>query len=112
MAPFLLLSVLPALALAAIDRRAVVSQFNVVRSKLPEEITNQTTPLQVGNGDFAFNVDNTGMQTFIPFNTLSSWGWHNDSLPTNGEKLSDYHGVEVLTHGRNVSYDLEDPDLP
>ncbi|KAI5859357.1 Six-hairpin glycosidase-like protein [Durotheca rogersii] len=109
---FLLLSVLPALALAAIDRHAVVSRFNVVRSKLPEEITNQTTPLQVGNGDFAFNVDNTGMQTFIPFNTLSSWGWHNDSMPTNGEKLSDYHGVEVLTHGRNISYDLEDPNLP
>ncbi|KAI8960287.1 Six-hairpin glycosidase-like protein [Daldinia sp. FL1419] len=112
MTSLLLLSLLPTLALAAIDRRAVVSRFNVVRSTLPDVITNQTTPLQVGNGDFAFNVDNTGMQTFIPFNTLSSWGWHNDSLPANGEKLSDYHGVEVLTHGRNISYDLEDPDLP
>ncbi|KAL7627085.1 hypothetical protein AAE478_003861 [Parahypoxylon ruwenzoriense] len=108
----LLFFLLPVLALAVIDGRAVVSQFNVVRSKLPEEITNQTTPPQVGNGDFAFNVDNTGMQTFTPFNTLSSWGWHDDSLPTNGEKLSDYHGVKVLTHGRNISYDLEDPNLP
>lgn len=25
-------------------------------------IDNTTTPLQVGNGNFAFNVDNTGMQ--------------------------------------------------
>lgn len=28
------------------------------------------------------------------------------------EQLSDYHGVPQLTHGRNVSYDTPDPDLP
>jgi hypothetical protein len=36
-----------------------VSKFNIVRTNL---INNETTPLQVGNGNFAFNVDNTGMQ--------------------------------------------------
>lgn len=36
-----------------------MSRFSVVRTNL---INNETTPLQVGNGDFAFNVDNTGMQ--------------------------------------------------
>ncbi|KAJ0383686.1 hypothetical protein COL922a_009983 [Colletotrichum nupharicola] len=102
-------ALLPALALGSIDRQRIVSQFNVVRTSL---IDNETTPLQVGNGNFAFNVDNTGMQTFLPFNTLSSWAWHNDSLPTNGEKLSDYTGVPRLTHGRNVSYDVPDPNLP
>ncbi|KAK8043365.1 Six-hairpin glycosidase-like protein [Apiospora rasikravindrae] len=117
-------------ATAAIDREAIVSKFNVVRTSL---IDNKTTPLQVGNGDFAFNVDNTGMQvlsnglnrhacsicifltatqTFLPFNTLSTWAWHNDSLPTNGETVDDYTGVPMLTHGRNVSYDIPDPDLP
>ncbi|KAK6222011.1 hypothetical protein LQW54_001234 [Pestalotiopsis sp. IQ-011] len=101
--------VFPILASAMIDRQSVVSQFNVIRTSL---IDNETTPLQVGNGNFAFNVDNTGMQTFLPFNTLSSLAWHNDSLPTDGERLSDYHGVPMLTHGRNVSYDLPDPDLP
>ncbi|KAL2815205.1 Six-hairpin glycosidase-like protein [Aspergillus cavernicola] len=100
---------LPALALGHIDRERIVSKYNVVRTSL---INNETTPLQVGNGNFAFNVDNTGMQSFLPFNTLSSWAWHNDSLPTNGEQLSDYTGVEMLTHGRNVSYDIPDPDLP
>lgn len=30
----------------------------------------------------------------------------------NREKLSDYHGVAMLTHGRNVSYDIPDPTLP
>lgn len=28
------------------------------------------------------------------------------------ESLSDYHGVGMMTHGRNVSYDIPDPDLP
>ncbi|KPM36168.1 hypothetical protein AK830_g10392 [Neonectria ditissima] len=108
----LLLLVTPTFASADINRRAIVESFNVVRTKLPEVVNNETTPLQVGNGDFAFNVDNTGMQTLIPFNTLSSWGWHKDKLPENGEKLSDYQGVAVTTHGREVIYDLEDPDLP
>ncbi|KZL82448.1 six-hairpin glycosidase-like protein [Colletotrichum incanum] len=100
---FFYAALLPALA------QRVVSQFNVIRTSL---IDNNTTPLQVGNGNFAFNVDNTGMQTFLPFNTLSSWAWHNDSLPSNGEKLSDYTGVPRLTHGRNVSYDIPDSKLP
>ncbi|KAL6237948.1 hypothetical protein BDW75DRAFT_237822 [Aspergillus navahoensis] len=123
----LCLWILPATVAARIDRKSIVSKYNVVRTSL---IDNETTPLQVGNGDFAFGVDNTGMQvchsptiiplidsmiflkSFLPFNTLSSWGWHNDSLPTNGEQLDDYAGVPVLTHGRNVSYDIPDPDLP
>ncbi|TDZ16484.1 hypothetical protein Cob_v010587 [Colletotrichum orbiculare MAFF 240422] len=105
----LCVALLPALASSKIDRQRIVSQFNIVRTSL---IDNETTPLQVGNGNFAFNVDNTGMQTFLPFNTLSSWAWHNDSLPTNGEELGDYTGVPMPTHGRNVSYDVPDPKLP
>ncbi|KAI1501830.1 Six-hairpin glycosidase-like protein [Biscogniauxia marginata] len=87
----------------------IVSKYNVIRTNL---IDNDTTPLQVGNGNFAYNVDNTGMQTFLPFNTLSSWAWHNDSLPANGEEISDYHGVTMVTHGRNVTYDIPNPELP
>ncbi|KAH8158231.1 hypothetical protein CIB48_g10015 [Xylaria polymorpha] len=89
-------------------RQAIVSRYNIVRTAL---IDNNTTPLQVGNGNFAYNVDNTGMQSFLPFNTLSSWAWHNDSLPDK-EDVNDYHGVVTLTHGKNVSYDLPDPNLP
>lgn len=44
----------------------MVSKYSVVRSSL---IDNNTTPLQVGNGNFAFSVDNTGMQvSFQPEN--------------------------------------------
>ncbi|KAI0877090.1 Six-hairpin glycosidase-like protein [Hypoxylon argillaceum] len=104
-----LISLLMSIASGAINRQAIVSQYNVVRTAL---VDNNTTPLQVGNGNFAYNVDNTGMQTFLPFNTLSSWAWHNDSLPDNGEDINDYHGVSMLTHGRNVPYDIPDPSLP
>lgn len=37
--------------------------------------------MQISNGNFAFGADITGLQTLLPFNTLSSWGWHNSSLP-------------------------------
>lgn len=40
-------------------REKIVSRFNIIRTSL---IDNETTPLQVGNGNFAFNVDNTGLQ--------------------------------------------------
>ncbi|KAH9864321.1 hypothetical protein J1614_010255 [Plenodomus biglobosus] len=103
-----LLLLQPALAYGKIDRQRVVSQFNIIRTSL---INNETKPLQVGNGNFAFNVDNTGMQTFLPFNTLSSWAWHNDSLPANGELPSDYRGVMRETYGREVYYDIPDPKL-
>lgn len=60
-----------------IDRRKVVQQFNPHRNA-----SSTSTPLQVGNGNFAFGVDVTGLQTFQPYGALSTWGWHNFSLPT------------------------------
>ncbi|KAM0221110.1 hypothetical protein ACHAQD_005460 [Fusarium lateritium] len=42
---------------------------------------------------------------------MSRWAWHNDTEPQ-GEPIDAYTGVPKLTHGRNVSYDIPDPDLP
>jgi hypothetical protein len=61
---------------AVIDRERIVRTFNVRRNESSEE-----TPLQVGNGNFAFGADITGLQTFRPYGIMSSWGWHNASLP-------------------------------
>lgn len=74
-----------ALAKAAlpIQRQQVVQAFNVRRNA-----SSSTTPLQVGNGNFAFGVDVTGLQTFKPFATMSTWGWHNFSLPTTQNQTS------------------------
>ena len=59
-----------------INRRDVIEKFNPVR-----HASSNSTPMQVGNGNFAFGIDVTGLQTFLPYATLSSWGWHNFSLP-------------------------------
>src|SRR5690349_9641978 len=59
------------------QRRKVVQSFNVRRN-----LSSDSTPLQVGNGNFAFGADVTGLQTFKSFGTLSTWCWHNFSLPT------------------------------
>lgn len=59
-----------------IDRERIVRSFNPRRTASSDE-----TPLQVGNGNFAFGADITGLQTFRPFATMSTWGWHSFPLP-------------------------------
>ena len=70
---------------APIDRQALVTRHNVELHQF-----DASNPLSVGNGEFAFTVDATGLQTFpeafaktTPLGTLSDWGWH--TIPnTNG----------------------------
>ncbi|HLO97022.1 MAG TPA: hypothetical protein VK171_00390, partial [Fimbriimonas sp.] len=94
------------LAAEPIDRKALVTRHNVTLTKF-----NLTRPMQVGNGEFAFGMDATGLQTFAPFNTMSQWGWHSSPLPV-GKKLTDFQGQIVDTHGRPVWYPLMDPKNP
>lgn len=92
------------LALAGlIDRHAIVSRYNPTRNA-----SSSTTPMQVGNGNFAFGADVTGLQTFLPFAIMSSWGWKNDSLPEGRtwEDVEDYEGVRWDLHGRPVQYEF------
>ena len=61
-----------------IDRQALVHRNN------PHVVAfDPLSPLSVGNGEFAFTVDVTGLQTFpraydkgIPLGTQAQWGWH------------------------------------
>jgi len=88
----------------AIDRRSLVKRFNPTRNAF---LSNTSTPMQVGNGNFAFGADVTGLQTLQPFAIMSSWGWKNDSLPGKTMKdIEDYRGVGWLNHGRPVQYDF------
>jgi hypothetical protein len=88
-----------------IDRKMLVSRHN---PKIHE--FDPFAPLSVGNGDFAFTVDSTGLQTFpelyqdgMPIATMSNWGWHSYTTPDHllGRtiKLKDYD-----TFGRPVGY--------
>ncbi|KAK0706544.1 Six-hairpin glycosidase-like protein [Lasiosphaeria miniovina] len=93
-------------AVSVSQRRKVVQSFNVRRNT-----SSSTTPLQVGNGNFAFGADVTGLQTFQPYAILSTWGWHNFSLPTtvNQTSVEDFTGLEWWTHGRLVTYAQPNP---
>lgn len=83
-----------------IDRKTVVERHNIISDKLDLK-----SPAQTGNGEFAFSVDITGLQTFVPFNTMSHWGWHSDPLPA-GIKVENFKGQMVNTYGRMVKYPL------
>ncbi len=67
-------------------------------------------PLSVGNGEFAFTADITGLQSFpaayaegIPLCTQSQWGWHSVPLPA-GLDPNALRMTEYETHGRMVGY--------
>jgi len=110
----LLFALLSLAAFAApIDRQAVVERHAVRLTRIDVE-----SPLSVGNGDFAFTVDPTGLQTFeshfydegIPLETSSTlpWAWH-EFPNTQGLKLEDammahdFHGRTVHFAGRQNS---------
>ncbi len=87
-----------------IDRHALVTRHNVTLTE-PDPLT----PLTVGNGEFGFTADITGLQTFPEFHekgtplcTQSHWGWHRMPNPegyTLADAMSDYDVA-----GRKVPY--------
>ncbi len=91
---------------SAIDRKALVTRHNIELAEFSSR-----RPLQVGNGDFAYSFDITGLQTFTPFNTMSNWGWHSGPIPA-GEDINNFKGQTWDTHGRPVRYPMPDPNHP
>ena len=87
-----------------IDRKTVVERYRIITTS-----TNSQSPAQVGNGEFAFGVDITGLQTFVPFNTMSHWSWHSNPLPT-GLQPDDFKGQMMDTHGRRIPYSIQNPE--
>ena len=88
-----------------IDRFALVSRHNPVLRKFEP-----LSPLSVGNGEFAFTCDATGLQTFpelykdaMPLCTMSQWGWHTKPLPDN-LKGKEFKPTEYDSYGRKVPY--------
>jgi hypothetical protein len=87
---------------ARIDRAALVRRHNPVLKDFDIR-----SPLSVGNGDFVFTADVTGLQTFperyerqMPLCTMANWGWHeNPGRPPGELKLTNYDAF-----GRPVGY--------
>jgi protein-glucosylgalactosylhydroxylysine glucosidase len=91
----------------SINREAVVKRHNVKVNKI-----DSLSSLTVGNGNFAFTVDATGLQSFpdayangVPLGTQSVWGWH--SFPdTSNLKIEEAQKVYEL-EGRKISYTVQ-----
>lgn len=90
-----------------IDRFALVTRHNVFINAF-----DSLSSLSVGNGEFAFTVDATGLQTFpeiyengVCLGTMSEWGWH--SFPNDsGYQLNEaYKFYEV--EGREIPYAIQ-----
>lgn len=94
-----------------IDRFSLVTRHNVAIHEV-----DTLGSLSVGNGEFAFTVDVTGLQTFpahyeggIPLGTQSQWGWH--SFPNkNGYKLSDVAKHFGSPDGTSAPYAVQHTD--
>jgi len=88
-----------------IDRKALVDRHSPAF-----HILDQSSPLSIGNGEFAFTADVTGLQTFpreyessMPLCTMSNWGWHTTPLP-GGLDPKQFRLTSYDTHGRTVGY--------
>jgi len=102
----LLLFGVSAVGAAPMDRHALVVRHDVVLKQF-----DANNPLSVGNGEFCFTVDATGLQTFpeafahtTPLGTLSDWGWH--TIPnTNGWNIDAFQFKDYRDlNGRKVPY--------
>ncbi|MDR3460181.1 MAG: glycoside hydrolase family 65 [Verrucomicrobiae bacterium] len=90
---------------APIDRRALVARHNVVLTN-----ADVSSPLSVGNGEFAFTADVTGLQTFagnydgtIPLSTMAQWGVHAMPNP-NGYTLDKFPRTMIDHDGHPAGY--------
>ena len=89
---------------APIDREALVTRNNPQVASF-----DSLASLSVGNGEFAFTVDATGLQTFpsmyskgVPLGTQSQWGWHSFANPQgykSEEVLKAFDGKKKLPTG-------------
>lgn len=84
-----------------IDRQALVTRHDIDWASLDGQI-----PL--GNGNFAFNADGTGLET-VGGNTMSHWCWHNFPLPP-GVTRDDIKPWATPDHGRLKGLTTKPPE--
>lgn len=88
----------------SIDRRALVE-----RHKLHFDRYLPRSPASLGNGEFAFSLDITGLQTLggeepgsVPLGTMAQWAWH--SFPESKQYRYEDTLRQFNVHGRQISY--------
>lgn len=97
--------------MAKINRYELVSRHNPQQTK-----ANENSPLSVGNGNFAYTADITGMQTLyddygttLPLCTMAQWAWHTKPAGRDrfGYTLDDVEMTEYPYLGRSAAYAVE-----
>ncbi|MCJ7840251.1 glycoside hydrolase family 65 [Lederbergia sp. NSJ-179] len=91
------------------DRKQIVERHDPVIKRVEP-----LAPLSIGNGEFGFSFDFTGLQTYpdayeSPLGTQSNWGWHY----TRGRELftdKDIRFQSYDTYGRQVKYPMKPED--
>jgi hypothetical protein len=88
----------------AIDREAVVRRHTIHITK-----ADPLGSLTIGNGQFAFTADVTGLQSFpawyqqgVPLGTQSEWGWH--SFPNTENYQRNETLKEYTLEGKKITY--------
>ena len=93
------------------DQSIRIDRKKLVTRHFPEvDKPDKLSPFTVGNGEFAFTADFTGLQTFsdfyddrsIPLGTQSHWGWH--TIPDSEGYTLDMTYRSYDTYGRSVEY--------
>lgn len=77
------------LTACASQTQAPIDRVSLVERNCPQVTSmDSLASLSVGNGEFAFTTDATGLQTFpdfykrgVPLGTQSQWGWHSFANP-------------------------------
>ena len=68
------------------------------------ECNTLATTLPLGNGEFCFTADATGLQTFAG-NSMAHWGWHSFPLPE-GWSAGQVPSTGTFQRGRNTGGDI------
>ncbi|MEK3886411.1 glycoside hydrolase family 65 [Bacillus sp. FSL K6-3431] len=91
------------------DKKKIIEKHNPIINKVEP-----LSPLSIGNGEFGFSFDFTGLQTYpeayeSPLGTQSNWGWHYSG----GRDVftdKDIRFQSFDTHGRQVPYPMKPED--
>ena len=110
----------------SIDRRALVARHTatITCATLRDDECSGLNFQTLGNGNFAFSADVTGLQTFnrsiavprqwphqaaldCPVNTMSNWGWHTAPVEKSGTphaNVSAWQDQEISSYGHRSAY--------
>lgn len=98
----------PVLGRSRINRQVLVRRHNPAVTQF-----DPYSALTVGNGEFAFTANLTGLQTFaaqcdksFPLCTTAHWSWHITPAPA-GIRREDFRYQDFDTYGRKVGYATE-----